>query len=496
MLFNSQEFVFGFLPFALAGFWFLGALNRSHAALLWLLLASLFFYAAWRFADLWVLLASIVGNYLLSRAIVRNRVAGRDPKGCLVIGIVLNLALLGYFKYSVFLVQNLDYITQDNWTIQAIVLPLGISFFTFQQIAFIIEAARGEFDEPDFLRYSSVVTFFPHLIAGPIINYHDVISQFRRPGAFRPDVRLIALGVSIFVLGLAKKVLLADTVAGRADWTFDAALQGERLSFSDAWIGALSYTLQLYFDFSGYSDMAIGLALLFGIRLPINFNSPYKAHNIVEFWRCWHITLSFFLRDYLYIPLGGNRGGRFRSCCSLMITMLLGGLWHGAGWTFVCWGAVHGLYILIHRAWIAVKPRMGFNARPSLIGRLTGRALTFGSVVVAWVFFRAPSMDAAFSVLGAMFPFGQIALSEQNWQTRFDDRFLWTTILPMLLVVFIAPNTQEWVGYAPRPEKIPPGEKWMHFVSTKPVHAMAMACLLVVVLSRVSKMTVFLYFNF
>jgi alginate O-acetyltransferase complex protein AlgI len=496
MLFNSQEFVFGFLPFALAGFWILGTLNRSHAALVWLLLASLFFYAAWRFTDLWVLLASIAFNYLLSRVIVRRRAASKNPTGYLIIGIALNLALLGYFKYSVFLVQNLDYVTHENWTIQAIVLPLGISFFTFQQIAFIIEAARGEFDEPHFLRYSSVVTFFPHLIAGPIINYHDVISQFKRPGAFRPDERLIAMGVSIFVLGLAKKVLLADTVAGRADWTFDAALQGERLSFVDAWIGALSYTLQLYFDFSGYSDMAIGLALLFGIRLPINFNSPYKAHNIIDFWRCWHITLSCFLRDYLYIPLGGNRRGAIRNCCNLMITMLLGGLWHGAGWTFICWGAIHGIYILIHRAWTAVKGWIGFNTRPSLFGGLMARALTFGSVVIAWVFFRAPSMDTAFAVLGAMFPFEWIGLPEQNWQSRFDDRFLWTTILPMLLVVFVAPNTQEWVGYGLRSHTSPPGRKWMHLLSMKPIHAMAMACLLVVVLSRVSRMTVFLYFNF
>ena len=496
MLFPSHEFVFGFLPFALAGFWILGALNRSHAALLWLLLASLFFYAFWRVSDLWVLLASITVNYLLSRAIVHRRANGKNPKGHLLVGIALNLALLAYFKYSAFLLQNLDYLTREDWTIQAIVLPLGISFFTFQQIAFIIEAARGEFDEPDFFRYSSVVTFFPHLIAGPIINYHDVISQFKRPGAFRPDQRLIAMGVSIFVLGLAKKVLLADTVAGRSDWTFNAALQGERLSFMDAWIGALSYTLQLYFDFSGYSDMAIGLALLFGIRLPINFNSPYKAHNIVEFWRCWHITLSCFLRDYLYIPLGGNRGGPARNFYNLMMTMLLGGLWHGAGWTFICWGAVHGFYIMIHRAWTALKRRMGFNAPPSLLASLMGRALTFGSVVIAWVFFRAPSMDTAFAVLGAMFPFDWVALSEQNWQTKFDDRFLWTTILPMLLIVFVAPNTQEWVGYKPHPEAIPQGRKWMHALSTRPVHAMAMACLLVVVLSRVSKMSVFLYFNF
>jgi alginate O-acetyltransferase complex protein AlgI len=503
MLFNSHEFVFGFLPVALAGFWILGAVNRSHAALLWLLLSSLFFYAYWRFADLWVLLASIAFNYLLSRAIVRRTAAGKNPKGHLVVGIALNLALLGYFKYSAFFVQNLESITHENWTIQAIVLPLGISFFTFQQIAFIIQATRGEFDEPHLLRYSSVVTFFPHLIAGPIINYHDVLSQFKRPGAFRPDQRLIAMGVSIFVLGLSKKVLLADSVAGGADWTFDRALQGERLSFLEAWIGALSYTLQLYFDFSGYSDMAIGLALLFGIRLPINFNSPYKASNIVEFWRCWHITLSCFLRDYLYIPLGGNRRGPTRSCCNLMITMLLGGLWHGAGWTFVCWGAIHGLYILIHRAWTALKRWMGFNPRPSLFGGLMGRALTFGSVVIAWVFFRAASMDTALAVLGAMFAFDQIALSQQDWRTTFENalsarqgRSILLMILPMLLVVFVAPNTQEWVGYGPHPETTPPGRKWMHALSTKPVHAMAIACLLFVALSQVSKVSVFLYFNF
>jgi alginate O-acetyltransferase complex protein AlgI len=341
------------------------------------------------------------------------------------------------------------------------------------------------------------------LIAGPIINYRDVISQFKRPDAFRPDERLIAIGVSIFVLGMTKKVLLADTAAPRANWVFDSFAQGTILSFSDTWIGALSYTLQLYFDFSGYSDMAIGLALLFGIRLPINFNSPYKATNIAEFWRCWHMTLSRFLRDYLYIPLGGNRGGTVRSDCNVMITMLLGGLWHGAGWTFVCWGALHGLYIVIFRTWSAFKLWIGFNRSPSLVGCWIGRALTFGSVVIAWVFFRASSIDTAFVMLREMFPFERMVLSQPDWQTVFDDAlgvlhdvFLWTTILPLLLIVFLAPNTQEWVGYVAQPQTTPPGRRWMHALSIRPIHGVAMAGLMFVVLSRVNKMSVFLYFNF
>jgi len=495
MLFNSHEFVFGFLPLALAVFWVLGAWGLARGALLWLLLASLFFYASWRLTDLWILLASIMFNYLLSRSIVHRRAHGKNPKWRLIIGIAINLALLGYFKYAAFLLQNWELLTLQHWTIQAIVLPLGISFFTFQQIAFLVEAARGQFDEPNFLRYSSVVSFFPHLIAGPLINYRDVINQFKRPDAFRPDERLIALGISIFVLGMSKKVLLADTVAGRANWVFDTAAQGESLSFSDAWIGALSYTLQIYFDFSGYSDMAVGLALFFGIRLPINFNSPYKAENIVEFWRCWHITLSCFLRDYLYISLGGNRRGPLRSCWNVMITMLLGGLWHGAAWTFVCWGAVHGLYIVMYRAWTPLKSWMGLNGS-SLVGRWIGRAVTFGSVVVAWVFFRSASMDTAFAMLCAMFPFDPIAPSQQNWQGVMRDWFLWTTILPLLVIVFVAPNTQEWLGYKPIPDTTPPGRNWMHALSTKSVHAMAMACLLFVALSRLGKVNVFLYFNF
>ena len=503
MLFNTHEFVFLFLPLVLAGYWALGGFGLSRAPLLWLLLASLFFYACWRLADLWILLASIVCNYMLSRAIVRRRSKGQNPKFRLIAGIVFNLALLGYFKYSSFLVQNLEVLTNQHWTIHAVLLPLGISFFTFQQIAFLVEAAHGEFDEPNFLRYSTVVTFFPHLIAGPIINYRDVISQFKRPDAFRPDESLMAIGVSIFVLGMTKKVLLADTAAPRANWVFDSFARGTILSFSDTWIGALSYTLQLYFDFSGYSDMAIGLALLFGIRLPINFNSPYKATNIAEFWRCWHMTLSRFLRDYLYIPLGGNRGGPVRSDCNVMITMLLGGLWHGAGWTFVCWGALHGLYIVIFRTWSAFKLWIGFNRSPSLVGCWIGRALTFGSVVVAWVFFRASSIDTAFVMLREMFPVERMMLSQLDWQTVFDDAlgalhdvFLWTTILPLLLIIFLAPNTQEWVGYVAQPHTTPPGRRWMHVLSIRPIHGVAMAGLMFVVLSRVSKMSVFLYFNF
>ena len=308
-------------------------------------------------------------------------------------------------------------------------LPLGISFYTFQQIAFLVEAWRGQFRETDLPRYCTVVTFFPHLIAGPIINYRDVIQQFRSPDFGRPREAMIAMGLTIFIMGMAKKVLLADSIAPQADYVFSAAAAGGDVSLIEAWTGALSYTVQLYFDFSGYSDMAIGLALLLGIRLPINFNSPYKAENIADFWRRWHMTLSQFLRDYLYIPLGGNRCGPTRRTINLMLTMVLGGLWHGAGWTFVIWGALHGFYLVVCHAWTTYF-RVKDGSRSHLsrrFGRIGAGALTFVAVIVAWVFFRATSLDSALLICKAMFGFNGLELPETLGGTlpRFLCSLVW-----------------------------------------------------------------------
>jgi D-alanyl-lipoteichoic acid acyltransferase DltB (MBOAT superfamily) len=339
-----------------------------------------------------------------------------------------------------------------------IVLPIAISFFTFQQIVFLVEAYRGEAGDYDFLHYALLVTFYPHLIAGPIVHYREMLTQFTRPNATRFRPSHFSVGVTIFCIGLFKKVVMADGVAPFANSIFDAAAGGASLTPHEAWTGALAYTFQLYFDFSGYSDMAIGLARMIGIRFPMNFNSPYKSINIIDFWRRWHITLSRFLRDYLYIPLGGNRRGRVRRYANLLITMLLGGLWHGAGWTFVIWGGLHGIYLVINNAWHALREQLGFT-RPVPMGRAVARALTFVCAVIAWVFFRAQGFAAAHTMLSAMFAgsaavtgatvaghpvLRQVGLVERWFPHDLLDPYNaigWIAVLG--LIAWLGPNTQQ-----------------------------------------------------
>jgi alginate O-acetyltransferase complex protein AlgI len=282
-----------------------------------------------------------------------------------------------------------------------VILPLGISFFTFTQIAFLVDTYQGKVKEFNFVHYALFVTYFPHLIAGPVLHHSEMMPQFAKRAVCRINWDNMAVGLSIFVLGLAKKVLLADSVSDFSTPVFEAVKAGGTPMLIEAWVGALAYTLQLYFDFSAYSDMAIGLSLMFNVRLPLNFNSPYKATSIIEFWRCWHMTLSRFLRDYLYIPLGGSRLGTSRRYANLVITMLLGGLWHGAGWTFVIWGALHGFYLLLNHAWRAFKARLGWDDGGRLAALGAG-ALTFLAVVVGWVFFRADSYTSAVTMLQGM----------------------------------------------------------------------------------------------
>ncbi len=319
----------------------------------------------------------------------------------LVSAIAVNLIFLIYFKYANFFVDNLNQLTGSAWTFAQVVLPLGISFFTFTQIAFLVDTYQGKVKEFNFVHYALFVTYFPHLIAGPVLHHAEMMPQFARRAVCRINWDNVAVGLSIFVLGLAKKVLLADSVADFSTPVFEAVKAGGEPMLIEAWVGALAYTLQLYFDFSAYSDMAIGLSLMFNVRLPLNFNSPYKATSIIEFWRCWHMTLSRFLRDYLYIPLGGSRLGAPRRYANLVITMLLGGLWHGAGWTFVIWGALHGFYLLVNHAWRGLKARMGWSDGGRLAALGAG-ALTFLAVVAGWVFFRADSFSTAVTMLQGM----------------------------------------------------------------------------------------------
>jgi D-alanyl-lipoteichoic acid acyltransferase DltB (MBOAT superfamily) len=409
MLFNSFPFILAFLPITLAVYFLADRLPDRRWALVWLLVASLFFYGWWSPANLWIIVASICFNYFVAMRAIRPAPQPRR-KWYLGLGIAANLSLLGYFKYANFLLANYAALSGTAVPLAHIVLPIAISFFTFQQIVFLVEAYRGQAGDYDFLHYALLVTFFPHLIAGPIVQYREMLVQIKRPARGRFALSHFAVGTTIFVIGLAKKVVIADGVAPFANGVFNAAHAGISPTFFEAWTGALAYTFQLYFDFSGYSDMAIGLARMMGIRFPMNFNSPYKATNIIDFWRRWHITLSRFLRDYLYIPLGGNRKGPIRRHLNLFATMLLGGLWHGAGWTFVIWGGLHGIYLVVNHAWQGARGMLGLT-RPSAAGRAAARAVTFLVVVVAWVFFRAQSFGAAATMLKSMFLGNGLSLS-------------------------------------------------------------------------------------
>ena len=353
-------------------------------------------------------------NYVIGSSLTSSRKAdfsrltkesptkvGFTKKTLLTFGIVANLLLLGYFKYADFFIENFNLALDSNFDLLHLALPLAISFFTFQQIAYLVDSYRGETKEYDFLNYSLFVTFFPQLIAGPIVHHKEMMPQFAQTSNLVKKYKNIALGLFIFSIGLFKKVVIADTFAVWATNGFDKA---ETLNLIEAWATSLSYTFQLYFDFSGYTDMAIGVALLFNIVLPINFNSPYKATNIQDFWRRWHITLSRFLKDYIYIPLGGNRLGNFRTYSNLLATFILGGLWHGAGWTFVFWGFLHGMALVIHRAW----SNLGFKMWSWLAW-----FITFNFINIAWVFFRAKEWDDAMKVLGGMVGLGGVVLPEK-----------------------------------------------------------------------------------
>jgi len=408
MLFNSYSFIFLFLPVVLLGFHLIGKQGHHRVAIAWLVGASLFFYGWWNPAYLGLMLVSIFFNYGVGVALGG---APKQPnkKPVLIFGVIINLGLLAYFKYANFFVDNLNNVAGTNIVLEQIILPLAISFFTFQQIAYLVDAWRGETREYNFLHYCLFVTFFPQLIAGPIVHHKEMLPQFAKDLVYKLRSKNLAIGLTIFAIGLFKKVVLADGMAVYATPVFDAAEAGVVLTFFEAWGGALAYTFQLYFDFSGYSDMAIGIARMFGIRLPLNFNSPYKATSIIEFWRRWHITLSRFLKDYLYIPLGGSRKGKPRRYANLMITMILGGLWHGAGWTFVLWGALHGFYLIVNHGWRAI-----FKGRnKTKIGSFFAWIITFFSVVVSWVPFRAESMNGAENILAGMTGLHGFSVSER-----------------------------------------------------------------------------------
>jgi alginate O-acetyltransferase complex protein AlgI len=468
MLFNSYAFIFVFLPLTLLTFFLLAKWRMKTAATISLIIASLVFYSYWDTHYLALLLSSILFNFFVG-GYMERACHPVKRKALLLFGLTVDLALLGYYKYTNFFISSFNNLFHTSVIPLQITLPLGISFFTFTQIAYLMDAYRKETKEYNFLTYSLFVTFFPHLIAGPILHHRDIIPQFHRLRSFVFSHKNMALGMSIFVLGLSKKVIIADHVAL---WAAPVFIHANEVNGVQAWIGALCYTFQLYFDFSGYSDMAVGLGLMLNIRLPINFNSPYKSMSIIEFWRRWHITLSTFLKDYLYIPLGGNRHGKAKKMRNLFLTMLLGGLWHGAGWTFVIWGALHGLYLVINHTWR--------NAGRQLPGPVAW-VLTFLSVIVAWVFFRAHSVHDALAILRAMFGMGSgSGQSPEVIRVMANTTMIGIELVLLTLWVLFLPNTMEVI------RRFKPNWRWALFIGVVAFYSLLQ-------MKRVSE---FLYFQF
>lgn len=486
MLFNSYEFIFAFLPITFFVYFYLNHKKLTVASKGFLVFSSLFFYAWWNIVYLPIILTSMLFNYLIGVSLKESEIGCKkiSKKVLVTFGIILNLLLLGYFKYMDFFIENFNFITGSSIELLNLALPLAISFFTFQQIAYLVDSYRQETKEYDFLTYSLFVTFFPQLIAGPIVHHSEMMPQFEKTKNKVKNYKNISLGIFIFSIGLFKKVVIADTFAIWATEGFDVA---STLNFFEAWATSLSYTFQLYFDFSGYTDMAIGLALFFNIKLPINFNSPYKATNIQDFWRRWHITLSRFLKDYIYIPLGGNKKGEFRIFTNLLATFVIGGIWHGAGWTFIFWGILHGIALIIHRIW----SKLNFK-----IWTWLSWIITFNFVNIAWVFFRAEEWDDAVKILSSMFDVSNIVMAEklhkleflQEYEISFSQVMTYTSegskvfiwiLLGFIIVTLFKNSIQQLDRFKP-----------------KLYNAFYMIFLLIISILFLDRKSEFLYFNF
>lgn len=482
MLFNSYQFVFAFLPLTLLGFYLAGRIGRG-AAMSWLIVASIVFYAAWRPLNALIIAPSIIVNYFVGRGLLtlRRLDRRRASRALLICGICFNVAFLGYFKYTNFLLGAANDLFGARFELLRIVLPLAISFITFQKIAFLVDVHGGRVDSFTLREYCLFVLFFPQLIAGPIVHFREVMPQYRAT-AWRLDVTDTSVGLTLFVFGLFKKVVLADGLAKLVAPLYAAAARGAGLSSLAAWIAAVGFTLQIYFDFSGYSDMALGLGRFFGIRLPVNFDSPLKASNILDYWLRWNITLTRFLMSYIYNPLllaiarrRASRGkpgldrraptfGAYAGMLAFptMVTMLVSGLWHGAGYTFALWGLLHGVYISIYHGWRLIRPRrMAASARLARVRRAASVATTFASVAVAMVLFRAASVRTAGSIFAAMLgahglapqvplieDLGPLARLHLNLTGVNTVAVLW--VVGLMGVVLLCPNTLQLLsGYEP-----------------------------------------------
>ena len=416
MLFNSYEFIFIFLPLTLSIFFFL-ANKFSRAPIIWLIVASLIFYGYWDYRYVLLLTISILCNYFVGKKIFQSIL---NKKRWLILGIIFNLSLLFYFKYTGFFLSNLNEFFGQTFLIPEIILPLGISFFTFTQTAFLIDVYRNEVEQYSFPNYCLFVTIFPHLLAGPILYHKDIIPQFESQAFLKFNAKNFSEGLTFFAIGLFKKVAVADTLAPYANLAFSKIPE---LTFLDAWTGAIIYSMQLYFDFSGYSEMAIGLGRMLNLNLPQNFNCPYQSASIIDFWRRWHMTLSAFVKNYIYIPLGGNRRGEISKLKNLLLSMTLIGLWHGANWTFIIWGALHGFFLVVNHLW----RRMKFS-----LPEIAGRFITFICVASVWVIFRASNVNEAFQFLGTMYNL------PREFQFSVLQNDIWEILTELILISTVA----------------------------------------------------------
>lgn len=493
MLFNSHIFLFGFLPLVLLAFYTVN-LHGKRAALTVVTLASLIFYAYWDIRFVPLICGSIAFNYGVGHAIGKFH-----SRSILIFGVTINLLLIGFFKYSLFAFHNIASASTPPELLQSLILPLGISFWTFQQIAYLVDVHRRIVRPAPFDAHAFSMLFFPHLIAGPILRYAMVSRQYLRSSWPKHFLfKSFQVGILIFAIGLFKKVVIADSLASLAEPAFARVAVGP-LSPSDAWIGSISYSLQLYFDFSGYSEMAYGLARMFGVRIPVNFHSPYKAASILDFWRRWHMSLTGFFRNYVYFPLGGNRRGASRQTANILIVFFLTGVWHGAGWTFFVWGAGHGILVAIAHYWHRdISPRLRGNDSPWLkfylaeVSPLLSRFATLFAIFCLWVVFRSTDFSSAWTMFSGML------FRTDSWASLIFPELGLYKVIPILLaatglIALFGPNTFQISG---RVRQLIVHSSRHSFTKTAMPAALVASLLYFSIASLSQKQAAFLYYNF
>jgi len=483
MLFNSYIFIFLFLPLVLGGFYLLKKIKQYTLAKVFLIGMSLWFYGYFNPSYLVIILASVFINYVIYLLIEKSK----KKKVLLIIGVLFNVGLLFYFKYFNFFIDNINIIFKTDITVCKILLPLGISFFTFQQISFIVDAYKGEIKNYSPIDYALFVTFFPQLIAGPIVSHDEMMPQISGIKDSKFNSEMFAKGIFLFVLGLAKKVLIADVFGGAVDWGYGAY---QTLSSENSLLLMIFYSFQIYFDFSGYCDMAKGIAAMFMIELPLNFDSPYKSENVIVFWKTWHITLGRFLTKYIYIPLGGNKKGKCRQYINVLLVFFISGIWHGAGWTFLVWGILHGIMQVLARVALPLL---------SKIPKVINKGLTFICVSIAWIFFRSESIKQATGIIKSIFRFKFTSLSAEmaSFFARDEftmamklvhiDRLPYSSYFMMIIYSIVAIVL---IFACPNVEKIADKSK------AKPISAVLLSFLLLWCVISLSQVSTFLYFNF